>query len=266
MPELPEVETARRTLRPILGRRITAVEVLRPVAVRTHTAPALARALRGKRVERLERLGKSLVLRVDGHALRFHFKLWGAVRLHPRPPTPDRETALLLTFDDGSALEFRELQLSEIHLVRVRDHEVPGVEELGIDPLSRAFTRAAFEARLAGARGAVRTVLTDQARFAGIGNLWAHEILHRAALAPHRPVESLTDAERAALYEAVRSVVREAVRLGGEPDFVDARGRHGRFPLAVYGRAGQSCPRDGTPVRQGRLGGRPSFWCPACQR
>ncbi len=267
MPELPEVETALRSLRPILRRRIEDITVMRPEAVRTHSPTALSRAIRGKSVRGLQRLGKNLLIQIDGQVLRFHLKLWGVARLHAHPLVGDRETAAVITFGDGTTLEFRELQLSELGLHRAAEvARIPAIAELGPDPLDRTFTWTAFRRVLDGARGAVKSALTDQARFAGIGNLWAHEILHRARLAPARPVASLRPAERRALYTAVRAVLREAVRAGGEPEFVDAEGRRGRFPLAVYGREGEPCPRDGAPIRKGRVGGRPSFWCAACQR
>ncbi len=267
MPELPEVETARRTLHPVIGRRVADVQVLRPQVVRTHSPQALARALRGKRIRRLDRRGKNLLIALDGLVLRFHFKLWGTVRLHPHPLIGDKETTAVLSFTDGTVLEFRELQLSELGLYRAADvARIPAVAELGADPLAPSFAWAVFERQLRGMGGAIKNGLTDQRRFAGIGNLWAHEILHRARIAPARVVNSLRPAERRILYNAFRTVLREAVRLGGEPEFADAAGRKGRFPLAVYGREGQPCPRDGAPVRKGRLGGRPSFWCAACQR
>jgi len=264
MPELPEVETARRSLRPAVGRRIADVLVQQPYAVRTHAPQVFARALRGKRIRGLDRRGKNLLLQFDGAVLRVHFKLWGIVRLHTHPLIGDRETAVVVTFEDGSTLEFRELQLSELALHDPAELR-RALADLGPDPFAPGFTWSAFQRVLAGARGAVKNALTDQKRFAGVGNLWAHEILHRARIAPARRVESLKPAERRALYRALRAVLREAVRAGGEPEFVDAAGRQGRFPLAVYGREGQPCPREGAPVRKDRLGGRPSFWCAACQ-
>ncbi|MBI4280150.1 MAG: Fpg/Nei family DNA glycosylase [Armatimonadetes bacterium] len=266
MPELPEVEVARRSLRPIAGRRVKSVEVMRPMALRTHKTAAFAAVLRGLTVRGVDRRGKYLLIALDGHVLLFHFKLWGIVRLHAKTFTPEEESGAVVTFSDGSSLEFREMQLSEIHLLRGPADRIPALAELGLDPLDRAFTRERFGGRLAGARGSIKNVLTDQAWLAGIGNLWAHEILHRAGVAPPRGVDSLRPEEIDAIYRAIGSVLREAIRKGGEPEFRDARGRAGRYPLAVYGREGKPCPRDGTPVRAGRLGGRPSFWCPTCQR
>src|SRR5437773_2765487 len=109
-------------------------------------------------------------------------------------------------------------------------------------------------------------LLTDQERIAGIGNLWAHEILNAARIRPDRPASSLTPAETRVLHRSIRSVLRRAIAAGGEPEFVDAAGRMGRWRLAVYGRAGQRCLRGDGTIKEARLGGRPSFYCPKCQR
>jgi formamidopyrimidine-DNA glycosylase len=264
VPELPEVESARRSLaRTVVGKRIARVEVLRPVAVRTHSARAFSRALAGETLAGVERRGKALWFRLKRWVLVFRYMLWGVVRFRRRAPEPDRGTTVLVTFSDGSALEFRELQLSTFHLVPAgREAEVA---DGGIEPLSPALTLAAFREAL-GRRGTVKDALCAQDRLAGIGNLWAHEILFEARLRPDRTVGSLTPGEVETLYRAVRETLRKAVRAGGEPDFEDALGRKGRYPLAVYGRAGQPCRVCGTAIVGTRLHGRPSFFCPSCQR
>ena len=264
MPELPEVETARRSLvRAASGKTIERAIVRRPIAVRTHTATAFARALRGAVVEDVARHGKRLWFLLGPRVLVFHYKLWGVVRHHAQVPEPDKGTALLIAFTDGTALEFRELQLSSFHLTR------PGagasLDDLGLEPLAPTTTFDVFRRALS-PKAAVKDALCDQARIAGIGNLWAHEILFRARLRPDRRVESLTAAEARALYRMTRETLRQAVEAGGEPDFRDAFGREGRYRLAVYGRAGQPCPVCGGKIRGGRLHGRPTFFCPVCQR
>ena len=267
MPELPEVEAAKRSLvRTIRGKVIASVEVRMPSAVRTHRPGAFAQALVGKRIEQVTRRGKTLVFLLQGGwSLIFHFKLWGMLRFFRSVVPADTQTAVVFTFTDGSCLHFRELQLSELGLYRTRALDrVKYLTSLGIDPLSAAFTPARFRKMLTG-RGNVRAVLTDQERVAGIGNLWAHEILHGARIRPRRPASSLTPAAAQALYRAIRSVLRRAIAAGGEPEFVDAAGRKGRWRLAVYGQAGQRCPRGDGTIRATRLGGRPSFYCPRCQ-
>src|SRR3989449_4500227 len=230
MHELPEVETARRSLQRVLrGKVIAAVEVRSPAVVRTHRPRAFGIGLEGKRIERIARRGKVLlfVLR-DGWALIFHFKLWGTLRFFRPAVPPDPQTAVVMTFSDGSSLHFRELQLSELGLHRTSQLDrVPYLTSLGVDPLSAAFTPDRFRGLLTGS-GSFKAVLTDQERIAGIGNLWAHEILHAARIRPDRPASSLTPAETRVLYRSIRSVLRRAIAAGGEPGVRGAPGPPGR--------------------------------------
>ena len=267
MPELPEVETARRTLEPlVVGRRIERLEVLRPEVLRTHTPAAAARILTGRTITRLTRRGKVLLFALSGDwTVTFHFSLWGTVLVAPAARN-DKATAVVVGLDGGQIIEFRDLQLSNLHL-----HPTPHLSSvtylasLGVDPLDRSVTPGRFRELLAG-RGAIRNLLTDQSRLAGIGNLWANEILFAAKLRPARKAQALSDHDWKALHRATRLVLQRAIRAGGEPEFIDAAGRKGRVRLAVYGRGGQPCRVCGTKIVEGRVGGRPSFHCPKCQR
>jgi formamidopyrimidine-DNA glycosylase len=262
VPELPEVETACRSLtRAIVGKTIARVSVLRPVAVRSHTPAQFARALRGTRITEVRRRGKTLRMALDGRVLVFHYMLWGVIRFHAKAARPRGGTSLMLEFRDGSCLEFRDLQLSQFHLVRAGVDD----EAKAIDPLGTGTTFAVFRAALP-LRGTIRNALTDQDRIAGIGNLWAHEILFAARLRPMRVRTTLGEGDLRMLFRRTRQVLRKAIRAGGEPDFEDAFGRRGRYRLMVYGRAGQPCQGCGGKIRDGRLGGRPTFYCPTCQR
>jgi len=266
VPELPEVETVRRSLLPLIGRTIRRVDVRLPAAIRTHRPVQFAKVLAGKSVRKVERRGKALLISLSsGWVLVVHFKLWGLLRFSAEGIRPDRETAVIVHFKRGGDLEFRELQLSTIELYKQR--RLPRIEylaNLGVDPLSAEFTKERLW-ELMQRRVAVRALLTDQERIAGIGNLWAHEILHAAGLRPGRQAIALTLAEVEGLHQAVRRVLRSGIARGGEPEFSDALERKGRVRLAVYGRAGQPCPRGDGTIVAARSGGRPSFFCPACQ-
>src|SRR2546422_5225120 len=248
MPELPEVESAKRSLqRVIRGKVIASVEVPSPSAVRTHRPQAFAGALAGKRVERVSRRGKTLLFQLSGGwTLVFHFKLWGALRFVRTAVTPDAQTAVVIAFADGSSLHFRELQLSELGLHRTPQlGRVAYLASLGVDPLSPAFTPARFRQMLAG-RGSIRPLLTDQERIAGIGNLWAHAILHAARIRPDRPASSLTPAETRVLHRSIRSVLRRAIAAGGGAGVGGAAGRVGRRRVGGFWRAGaRRPPREG---------------------
>lgn len=267
MPELPEVETARRTLEPLVaGRRIVRLEVRRPQAVRSHSPDDAARLLQGQTITGVSRRGKALLFDLGGGwTLVFHFALSGVVRVAPGA-AGDALTAVVIHLDDGKVVEFRELQLSNLHLIPQAEVErIPLLASLGPDALDAALTLPRFRERLAG-RGAIRNLLADQTRLAGIGNLWAQEILFASGLRPGRRAETLRGPDWERLYMAARKVLRRAVRLGGEPSFVDAGGRHGRCRLAVYDRGSEPCRVCGTGIAAGRVGGRPVYYCPKCQR
>jgi formamidopyrimidine-DNA glycosylase len=206
------------------------------------------------------------VFHLDGEwVLTFHFALWGVVQIRSAGAA-DATTAVALHLDDGRALEFRELQLSGLNLYPEQHLDrVPFFAGLGIDPLDERVTRARFRELLAG-RGAIRNLLSDQSRLSGIGNLWALEVLFAAGLRPARRAETLAAPAWDRLYRATRSVLRRAIRAGGEPEFTDATGRKGRYRLAVYARGGQPCRVCGTKIASGRVGGRPVFYCPKCQK
>ncbi|MDQ7857915.1 MAG: DNA-formamidopyrimidine glycosylase family protein [Armatimonadota bacterium] len=267
MPELPEVETARLTLGPLVtGRRIERLDVRRPEAMRSHTPAEAARVVAGRHVFGVDRRGKTLLVHLSGGwTLAFHYALWGVVLVRGAV-VPDASTAALLALDDGKVVEFRELQLSNLNLYRTAAlASMPALASLGPDPLDPSLTLARFRERLSG-RGAIRNMLTDQSRLAGIGNLWALEVLFAAGLRPGRAVQTLSEEQWKRLHQATRSVLRRGIRAGGEPEFIDATGRRGRFRPAVYGRGGQPCRVCGTRIATGRVGGRPAFWCPKCQR
>jgi formamidopyrimidine-DNA glycosylase len=264
VPELPEVETARRSLhRAVAGKTIARAVVLKPAAVRSHTPEGFARALRGATVVDIQRRGKALRLLLGPRVLVFHYMLWGVIRFHAQAAAPPEGASVVLAFTDGSALEFRELQLSRFNLLRPGAKDDP--ETVAIEPLAPTTTLEAFR-RALGPKGRVKAALSDQDRIGGIGNLWAHEILFAAGLRPDRVTAALSAAEVRALYQSTRQVLRNAVEAGGEPDFQDVFGQRGRYRLAVYGRAGQPCRVCGAKIQGGRLGGRPTFYCARCQR
>jgi len=267
MPELPEVETARRTLAPhVVGRRIDGIDVRRPQVFRSHAPRDAERILKGRTFTGITRRGKALLFDLGpAWTMTFHFSLWGTILALDRPIN-DAATAVVMTLSDRKVIELRDLQLSNLNLFPSATlTDVEYLASLGPDPLDPALTAARFRQALDG-RGALRNLLTDQTRLAGIGNLWALEILFAAGVRPSRKAATLRDDEWRRLYRATRNVLQRGIRAGGEPEFIDADGRKGRFRLAVYGRKGQPCRRCGRAIMSGKVGGRPSFYCPKDQR
>jgi formamidopyrimidine-DNA glycosylase len=274
MPELPEVETLRRQLAAeVVGRTWSRVEA-RPSSLLRTPAREVAARLTGARLERVERRGKVLLLGFGGdRTLLAHFGMSGQVLLAPPAALPPDHRHLVAELDDGRLLVFRDpRRFGYLRLVRGAD--LAGARELaglGRDPLDHALTWQAFLAGPWTRGGAIKALLLNQAVFAGIGNVYADEILFAARVRPTRPASALSPAERKELYHAIRDVLARAVELGGtsfDEAFVDLYGRPGLYGarLAVYGREGEPCPRCHAVVRGARVNGRVSAFCPRCQK
>jgi formamidopyrimidine-DNA glycosylase len=286
MPELPEVETVCRTLRPrLVGRTIVLVRVLRPF-IANRSPDQFTRAVVGRTIEAISRRGKYLVLRL-GRVRRsppadliFHLMMAGRL-IHrspgsePPPAVVARHTHLTFTLDDQSELAWADLRhFGRAHLVvDGARHETPrGLLALGPEPLDRGFTSAKLAARLLYRRAPIKQVLLDQRVVAGIGNIYADESLHRARIHPARRACSLQADEVISLHAAIVETLAEAIVSRGTSirSYVDGAGLAGEFQhrLRVYGRAGQTCLQPGCTgaVERLRMGGRHAHFCPVCQR
>ncbi len=267
MPELPEVETVRRTLAPALeGRTITAVAFHWPRTC-VGDASATERRLAGQRIERLDRHGKYLLfrLRKDGRdsLLIVHLRMTGNLLLdgergqHTRA-TMALEGGLLLVFQD--IRKFGRWQWSE--------QLPPRLAALGPDPLEIGPDE--FTARLAGRNARLKALLLDQEFLRGLGNIYADEALFLARLHPLRSAASVGPRKARDLHAAIQEVLRSAIGAGGTSirDYRDSRGEPGGFQrqIRIYGKAGEPCPTCGARVRRVVVAQRSTHFCPRCQR
>ena len=275
MPELPEVETVRRGLaQHVAGRTVAEVQVLHPRAVRRHAAGAqdFAAALRGRVLDVPRRRGKYLWLPVGDDALLAHLGMSGQLLVgdSDRPLSP--HVRVRLTFADGGPdLRFTDQRTFGHLLFSPGGAELPAViAHIAPDPLEPAFDQAAFAARLRVRRSGIKRALLDQSLVSGVGNIYADEALWRARLHWQRAADRLRGPDVTRLVGAVRDVFAEALHAGGtsfDSLYVNVNGQSGYFDrsLAVYGRAGQPCPRCGAPVRRDAFMNRSAFSCPVCQ-
>ena len=274
MPELPEVETTARGLRErIVGRRIVTVGSLDwPRMAPNATLETLAKTAVGRTIESIARRGKYVILGLSGDAyLVLHRKMSGNLVLRTTDLPAAPHTHLSVTFDDGWRLDFVDpRKFGRIYLFRGRDALDAFLDErLGPEPLE--IQRGELDALLVRRRGRLKSLLLDQTFLAGIGNLYADEILWEACLHPQRSVESLTTRERTRLHEAIQQILTTAIERRGTSlsDYVDAEGEPGTNQefLQVYGRAGLPCTREkcGRPIVRLVVAQRGTWLCPSCQ-
>lgn len=277
MPELPEVETVRVTLAPIVGARIADVWYS---GLRLHTGrpvdiAGLRAACAGATIEAVRRWGKFLLVDLADRpgVVVVHLGMSGRLRIAPASEPRAPHTHVVW------ALGERELRFSDprrfgiVSLAeRGREREHPSLAGLGPDPLVHGLHPAAFHDAARGSRQAVKAFLLDQRRIAGIGNIYASEALWLARVKPSRRTHTLTRAQRTAVLAAIPAVLRHALDHGGTSlrDFVDADGKTGdnQQYLRVYDRAGERCRRRGCGgiIKRTLIQGRATFACPSCQR
>ncbi|MGC8843316.1 MAG: DNA-formamidopyrimidine glycosylase [bacterium] len=265
MPELPEVETIRRGLEAtIVGKTIVNVDVLDPYMLSIPPEEFKER-LKGRKIERVRRRGKYLIFELDGdEELIIHLRMTGQLRLN------EGEYTRLIFHIDGMKLYFSDLRrMGEMHLVRKGSYEnIEGLATMGPEPLSESFTLSYLMDVLKKKGGKIKAVLMDQAVVAGIGNIYANEILFEAGIHPERPAKSLTQKEIEAIYNATKKILQEALAAGGETfsNYVNIYGEAGTYQPRVYRREGERCLRCGELIVSETIGGRSSYFCPNCQR
>ena len=272
MPELPEVETVVRGLRTrILGLVIEGVRVRSPHLLRD-TSAADWRALRGNAVRRIRRRGKLILVDCEGGwTIVCHLKMTGQFLFSPISVRPDKYTHAVFVFrNEPRRLRFKDIRKFGFMCLRRTDglSRDPRLAALGPEPLKVSLP--GLGAVLAGRSARLKSFLLDQSALAGIGNIYADEILFESRLHPLRRAGDLNPAEVRRLWRAMRSVLRRALRLGGSTirDFADCDGIEGEFQLEfkAYGRPDEPCPRCGRPIERLRIGQRSTHFCPRCQK
>jgi formamidopyrimidine-DNA glycosylase len=275
VPELPETETIARELdRMVTGAAIVAIEVPHADVLRGTSPATLRRRVVGARIARAWRRAKLIVLDLstDDH-LVVQPRFTGAL-LIDTGQLDERErqyAAVRFALDDGRALLYRDIRrLGTVALMRAQPF-ARYVAGLGVEPLDPAFGPGELSGILRATRRAVKKVLMDQRRIAGVGNIYANEALWRAEIDPSRAACTLGPHEAASLHAALGAVLRESIAARGTSfrDYRDASGRAGGFAdqLAVYGRAGLPCRRCGAPlVGTHAVDGRTTVLCVRCQR
>jgi len=276
MPELPEVETVRRGLQPVLeGRRLERVIQRRP-DLRFPLPDGFGQRLTGKRVEAVERRAKFMMVRIEGgDTLLWHLGMSGRVMMFPEAaPPPEKHDHVEFVTDAGFTVRFNDARrFGFMDLVTADELAThPMLAKLGPEPLGDDFDGAVLAARLKGKVTPIKAALLDQRVVAGIGNIYASEALYKAGISPKRLAKSVQGGRAVKLAAAIKQVLVAAIAAGGSTlrDHRQPNGELGYFQHAfeVYDRAGKPCPGCdcGGAVRQIVQAGRSTFYCAARQR
>lgn len=274
MPELPEVETTRRGLALKLeGRRITRIEARRP-DLRFPLPKNFAKTILGRRVEALERRAKYILIRLEGGLVWIiHLGMSGRMVLRAGWPNDiGPHDHVIFATDEGWAATFNDARrfgmMDLVPADKLAEHRL--LKGLGPEPLDDGFTPAVLAAALKGKKTPMKAALLDQAVVAGLGNIYVCEALFRAGIDPKRLAGSVKLEKLAKLVQAIKAVLREAIKAGGSSlrDYVQSDGELGYFQtrFRVYDHEGEPCRVCGAPIKRIVQSGRSTFYCGHCQK
>ncbi len=260
MPELPDVEIERRYLEATsLHRPIARVRVFDDQVLDSDTPAMLGRRLHARRFESADRHGKWLVAALDeGGAVVFHFGMTGRLKGHRAPSAPPEHAQVRFRFRDGGALDY--IAPRKLGIVRTADSLGEVITQESLGPDARGVSFEEFRERMGSKRGTIKGALTDQTAIAGLGNVYADEILFQSRIHPRTSASRLSSEQLRRLFGALHEVLDTAIGVRANPDAMpDAYLLPRRAP-------GEACPRCAGAVVPFKLGGRRGYYCPRCQR
>jgi formamidopyrimidine-DNA glycosylase len=270
MPELPEVETTRRGIAPLVaGRHVAALHVY-DRRLRWPVPPDLGSRLRGRRIDSVDRRSKYLLFRLGAETLLIHFGMTGSLRAFQHAPARRPHDHVDIVLDDGTTLRYHDpRRFGAVLWVSGPAERHPLLRDLGPEPFDPAFDAQYLWDATRRRRTAIKLALMDHRLVVGVGNIYANESLFRAGIRPGVSAHRLSKARARRLVEEVRNTLTDAIAKGGSTlrDYVDSRGDPGSFQLDyyVYGRSGVQCRVCGATVKSTRHGQRATFFCPRCQ-
>ncbi|WP_406589122.1 DNA-formamidopyrimidine glycosylase [Bacillus atrophaeus] len=274
MPELPEVETVRRTLTGLVrGKTIKSVEIRWPNIIKRPAEPEeFARNLIGETIQSIGRRGKFLLFHLDHFVMVSHLRMEGKYGLHQAEDPDDKHVHVVFTMTDGTQLRYRDVRkFGTMHLFHPGEEmrELP-LSQLGPEPDDKEFTDAYLKERLMKTNRAVKTALLDQKAVVGLGNIYVDEALFRAGIHPETKANQLSAKKIKKLHEEIKNTLQEAIDAGGSTvrSYINSQGEIGKFQLRhfVYGKKDKPCKTCGTMISKIVVGGRGTHFCAKCQK
>lgn len=276
MPELPEVETVKETLKQlILGKTIKDIAIHWPKLIKHPEDTARFQSLLiGQTFQEIRRRGKFLCFYLDNVVLVSHLRMEGRYIFVPKDQEEaiDKHTHVVFSFTDGSQLRYRDVRkFGTMHVFkRGEELTIPPLVNLGPEPLESGFDRRVLKERLKNTERSIKQALLDQTVVVGLGNIYVDEALFRARIHPETPAHTISPKKLELLVQAIKETLGEAVEMGGSTvrTYLNGQGRMGLFQqkLNVYDRQGEPCTVCGKPIKKIKLGGRGTHFCAACQK
>lgn len=273
MPELPEVETVRKTLENlVLNKTINEVFVNWPKMIKSPVdVPQFTDALKGQTIKAVGRRGKFLIFYTEEFALVSHLRMEGRYAVYPNNEPIDKHTHVIFHFTDGTELRYKDVRkFGTMHLFeKGTEFQVPPLIDLGPEPFSTEFTREYLSQKLQKTNRKIKPTLLDQKIVVGLGNIYVDEALFRSKIHPETLANTLNSEQLDKLHQEIVKTLSEAVQKGGSTirSYVNSQGEIGMFQLElfVYGRKGESCKDCGHELEKTVVGGRGTHFCPKCQ-
>jgi formamidopyrimidine-DNA glycosylase len=264
MPELPEVETFARALRPaLIGKTILSADLRWKRSLATPSAAAFSRRIQGQRIEEIGRRAKFLCITLSQDTLLIHLRMSGDLLAVLGGYQPGKHDRLILKLSDDTSLVFCDpRKFGRVWLV---DDPAEILSDLGPEPLSDKFTPAWLHSALHARRRQLKPLLLDQKFIAGLGNIYVDESLHLAKLHPLLLSDTVTAAQAERLWQAIRETLEEGIRRNGASIDWVYRGGDFQNHFRVYGRTGEKCPACGATIKRIMVGQRGTHFCPKCQ-
>ncbi|MCD8501087.1 MAG: DNA-formamidopyrimidine glycosylase [Bacillaceae bacterium] len=274
MPELPEVETVKRTLKKlIIGKTINDVQILWPKMIkRPDDVQEFIQRLIGQSILDVGRRAKFLKIILENYVIVSHLRMEGRYGLYSSNDCIDKHTHVIFQFDDCTELRYQDVRkFGTMHLFvkGEEDHLLPLVQ-LGIEPFDEKFSVEKLIELLHASNRKVKVTLLDQTKLVGLGNIYVDEALYRANIHPETLAKDLTSSEISVLHHEIVTTLKEAIEKGGSSikSYVNGQGEMGMFQqqLYVYGKKGELCQKCSIPIEKTVVGGRGTHYCPQCQQ
>jgi len=273
MPELPEVETVRQTLKlRILNQTIEDVEVRASRLIQPLSAQEFATILVGQILRDIDRRGKYLIFKLSQNDLVVHLRMEGRFFIKPKSADIDKHEHVIFYFTNNTTLRFHDVRKFGTFEIMPKGQgtHAKGIRKLGPEPGDPSLTADYLKAKLQSSLRPVKSLLLDQTIIAGLGNIYVDEVLYEARIHPTRPGKTLQESDFDNLCKISQRIITEAVRLGGTTirSYVSSLGVTGRFQnqLKVHTLVGEPCQTCQTPIVKIRVGGRGTYLCPTCQK